>query len=174
MNEQSPHDRFRSKLNYFLSAGVGAFLIFFTLASVQWYRINGGLIETKFFPVFEYLTMDDWERNPTGQWSAVVTFEKFRPECVYVSGQIETVLGDLLDGDTKESTISFIGDTTPGNNRPTGVQQLDQRVQIDDPEFVPGTKFWGTVLHRCHSGSLTVTEFGPFIIGQNGPSVDRD
>lgn len=161
----------RKYINAFLIAGVSAFIISFTVASVQWYRLNQGWIETRFFPVFAYHSMDDWDRNATGQWSAVVTFEKFRPECVYVAGQIQTVLGDLPDGQIKESTISFIGDDTPGSNRNPGLQTLDRRVQIDDASFTPGTKFWGTVLHKCHPGSLTVTEFGPFIVGRDGPPV---
>jgi len=166
----SPTDRFRRNLNYFLTAGVGAFLIAFTAASIQWYRINSGLIETQFFPVFAYRSMDDWQRNSTGQWSAVVTYEKFRPECVYVSGQIQTVLGDLPTGVAKESTISFLGEAG-SDDHPVGLQTLDRRIQIDDPTFTPGTKFWGTTLHRCHDGALSVTEFGPFVIGQDGPPV---
>lgn len=164
-------DRFHKNLNYALIAGVGMFLIAFTFASIQWYRINGSMIETKFFPVFRYLSMDDWQMNDEGKWSTVVTFEKFRPECVFVSGQIQTVLGEIPGGDMKESTITYLGDTTPGSNRNPGVQTLDSRVQIDDPDFTPGTIFWGTVLHRCHPGSLTVTEFGPFVVGQDGPAL---
>lgn len=149
-----PSDKFHRNLNYALLAGVGMFLIAFTFASVQWYRINGSLIETKFFPVFTYLSMDDWQADDEGRWSAVVTFEKHRAECVYVSGQILTILGNLPDGEPKESTITIIGDDTPGSNRAIGLQRLDARFQIDDPTFVPGTKFWGNVIHRCHPGSF--------------------
>lgn len=165
-------EKFRRNLDYFLTAGVLAFLVSFTAASIQWYRINQGWIETTFFPVVQYEEFDDWQRNSAGQWSAVVTINKLRPECVYVSGQIQTVLGDFPDGEIKESTLSFIGDNSPGNTRPKGVQKLDKRVQIDDASFVPGTKFWGSVLHKCHDGNLTVTEFGPFVLGQDGPPVN--
>ena len=171
MTSSSPRETFHNRLNYVLAAGVGVFLIFFTTALLQWYRMAGGLIETKLFPVFEWVSIDDWQKNEKDQWSGVVTLEKFRPECVYLSGQAQTVLGYLPGDVVRESTITYVGDQTPGSNRATGVQTIDQRVQIDDPSFTPGTKFWGTVVHISHEGSLTVSELGPFLIGQNGPSV---
>lgn len=167
----SPADRFKSNLDKFLFAMVGAFLIAFAGATVQWYRMSSEQLETLLFPVFHYVSMDDWQETASGQWVAVVTVEKYRSECVYVKGQIPTVLGLLPSGEIKESTVSFVGDFTPGSNRNVGIQILDKGFQIDDPTFIPGTKFWGTALHRCHEGDLTVTNFGPFIVGQNGPAI---
>jgi hypothetical protein len=157
--------RFRRNLNVFLWTGVISFLIFFTMASLQWYRINSSAIETILYPVVKEYQFRDWQRDPQGSWSAMVFVDKVRPECIYVAHQIETVVGITPDGETVESTISYMGDKSPGSNRPIGLQRLDQRVRIDNPAFVKGTKFWGSVLHNCHEGLPTVTEYGPFTVG---------
>ena len=158
-------ENFRRNLNWFLALAASAFIISFTAATIQWYRINDTWIETYLFPVATDYSFTDWQEAPDGTWSAVVYMNKIRPECVYVSGQIETVLGTRPDGEVDESTVSYIGDKTPGNNRTVGFQRLDKRLRIDEPSFTKGTVFRGAVLHICTPGRYTVTIFGPFVVG---------
>lgn len=165
---------FRHKLDIFLTVGVMAFLIFFTAASVQWYRINDTWLESYLYPVTTDYSFTDWEEAADGTWSAVVYLNKRRSECVYVSGQIETVLGTKPDGVVDESTVSYIGDKTPGSNRVTGFQRLDNRFRIDEASFVKGTEFRGSVLHVCTPGRYSVTEFGPFTVGVDSVLPSRD
>lgn len=156
---------FRRKLDIFLTAGVLAFLIFFTAASVQWYRINDTWLESYFFPATTDYSFTDWAQASDETWSAIVYLNKRRSECVYVSGQIETVLGTRPDGIIEESSVSYVGDESPGSNRVTGYQRLDHRFRIDKASFVEGTTFRGSVLHVCTPGRYSVTEFGPFTVG---------
>lgn len=158
-------DNFRRNLNWFLLAGVGAFFISFTAASVQWYRINDSLLESYFYPVAKDYSFTDWQRGSDGTWSAVAYLDKVRDECVYLRGQIETVVGLMPDGSADESTVSYIGDKSPGGNRLPGYQRLDQRFRIDEASFVKGTVFRGAVIHICAPGRYTVTQFGPFVVG---------
>ena len=158
-------EAFRRGLNLFLVAGVGAFLISFTAASIQWYRINNVWLETYFYPVVKDYSFSNWQKAADGTWSAVVYINKVRPECVYVAGQVETVVGTTPDGEIEESTISYIGDKSPGSNRPGGYQRLDQRMRIDEPTFTEGTVFQGSVIHVCAPGRYAVSTFGPFTIG---------
>jgi len=155
----------RQTLNHLLTLGVVLFLISFTAATIQWYRINDTWVETYLFPVATDYSFTDWRLEPDGAWSAVVYLNKVRGECMYIKDQIETVLGTHPDGSVEESTISYIGDLTPGNNRKTGFQRLDDRLKIDKPSFIKGTVFKGSILHVCSPGRHTVTEFGPFIVG---------
>lgn len=160
---------FRRNLDWLLAAGVLAFIVSFTAASIQWYRINDNWIETYFFPAASDYSFTDWQEASDGTWSAVVYMNKLRPECVYVAGQIETVLGKTPRGVVDESTVSYVGDKTPGSNRTMGFQRLDNRLRIDEPSFVKGTVFTGSVLHICNPGRYTVTTFGPFVVGENSP-----
>lgn len=165
---------FRQKLDLFLTAGVLAFLISFTAASVQWYRINDTWLESYFFPVSTSYSFTDWQQADDLTWSAVAYLEKRRPECVYVSGQIETVLGTTPDGTVYESTVTYLGDMTPGSNRVVGFQRLDTRYRIDNPSFVKGTVFRGQVLHICTPGRYSVTTFGPFTVGVDSALPETD
>lgn len=161
----SATETFRRNLDYFLTVALSLFFIAFAVASVQWYRINGSMVETLLFPAVTDWTFKDWQLDDQGLWSAEVWVNKKRLECIYVKGQIETVLGHLPDGEPEESTVTHVGDTTPGSNRSLGYQKLDKRYLIDSPKFVKGTVFGGSILHRCHPGDLTVSMFGPFVVG---------
>ena len=158
-------DMFRRNLNLFIAAGLAAFFVSFTAASIQWYRINDNWLESYFYPVSTDYSFTNWQQAADGTWSAVVFITKVRPECVFVQSQIETVLGTIPNGEVRESTVSYVQDATPGGNRVTGFQRLDDRFRIDDPAFVEGTVFRGSVLHVCTPGRYTVTEFGPFTVG---------
>ncbi len=161
-------DVFRRYLSLFVRAMVYGFAVAVAALTIQWYTFNEQWVETNFYPVATDYTFTDWQKDDQGRWSAVVYMNKQRGECVFVKGQVETVIGTLPTGEVVESNVTHVGDTTFGGNRPPGYQRLDQRYQIDNPEIVEGTVFNGSVLHRCHGGNVTVTNFGPFTVGLNG------
>ena len=174
-------DRFRYWLNRYLLVAMLAFLLsagFFLNSLVAVYR---GDLESYFSPVFIDRTHVDWREEADGTWSAVLFLNKRRGACVYVRDQIETAVGLTPDGDAVESRIEYVADLTPGSNRPVGWQRLDARghfldpgtVTVPlhtrshflDPGIVEGTVLRGVVLHQCGSGTVTVTEWGPVIVG---------
>lgn len=158
-------DRFRYWLNRYLLVAMLAFLLsagFFLNSLVAVYR---GDLESYFSPVFIDRTHVDWREEADGTWSAVVFLNKRRGACVYVRDQIETAVGLTPDGEAVESRVEYQEDLTPGSNRPVGWQRLDARVHFLDPGIVRGTVLRGVVLHQCGSGNVTVTEWGPVVVG---------
>lgn len=162
-------DGFRRRVNIFTLASFIAFLICVILTGQNWYQMNSGKIETRFYPVVTNYTYRDWRQEPNGNWSAVVFIYKERPECVYIKEQIETVIGITPDGDPVEALVKYIDDPSPGSNRPAGWQRLDKRVELVSDKITQGTSIRGTLLHQCREGTATVSMYGPSIVGQNDP-----
>lgn len=160
-------DRFRYWLNRYLLAALAAFFLstgFLLTSLVSVYR---GDLESYFSPVFIDRTHIDWREESDGTWSAVVFLNKRRGACIYVRDQIETAVGLTPSGEAVESRIEYVEDRTPGSNRPVGWQRLDSRIHFLDPGIVAGTVLRGVVLHQCGNGSVTVTEWGPVVVGES-------
>ncbi len=165
---------FVRNLNLLITAALIMFLSgAFVLAS-QWIGSSGGWIESKFFPASKDHTFVNWVLDEeTHTWSADFYMNKQRPECLPVKGQIIALIGKLPRGTTARSSVSFTGKDGTTNlggtmNRVLGWQKIEKRFNIDNPDFVIGTIARGTIYYDCHEGSLTVTEFGPFVVGEDG------
>lgn len=163
-----PDARFRYWLNRYLAVALAAFLTSALILGNSLFTIYRGDLESRFAPVFVDRTHIDWRREADGSWSAVVFIYKRRGSCVYVKDQIETAIAVIPGGEIVEAPISYINDPTPGSNRPRGWQRLDSRVHFNSPEIVSGSILRGSVLHQCGGdGRLTVTEWGPVIVGED-------
>lgn len=160
-------ERFRYWLNRCLLVGMLAFLLSLGFLGNSLVSVYRGDLESYFSPVFVDRTHIDWRRNEDGTWSAVVFLNKRRGACVYLRDQIETAVGLTPEGEAVESRIEYVEDRTPGSNRPVGWQRLDARIHFLDPGIVEGTILRGVVLHQCGSGNVTVTEWGPVVVGVN-------
>lgn len=164
-----PNTKFSRNLNRVLTVAVIAFMVSFGITLNRWLALNQARFETFFFPAVEDFTFRDWQQEPDGTWSAIVWVYKARGECVYIPDQIVTYIGLTPAGETVETTFVSVGDTTPGNNRPDGWQRLDRRQKMNSPEFIPGTRFRGTIMHQCHDGLPTVSLVGEHIVGVDDP-----
>lgn len=163
---------FRRALNaVFVFACMGFFTGVFLVVQ-NWYDINKGALEARFFPVVTDYTHRDWKQQPNGNWSAVVFIYKRRAECVYVREQIETVVAITPSGESVEALIRYVDDPSPGSNRTTGWQRLDARVEFLNPQIVPGSVLRGQILHQCHEGLPTVSTYGPVVVGRDTPLPD--
>lgn len=158
--------------NLFLASATIAFFLSLMEVSRDWLEINRESLETRFFPVVTDWTFRDWEQNDEDHWTAVVWVNKRRAECIYVADQVVTVTAITEQGPV-EAAIRFIGDETPGNNRPTGWQRLDARLEIVSSKVDDGDPLKGQVLHRCHESTFpTVSPFGPVTVGVDMPWPD--
>lgn len=160
---------FRSALDRVLVVFGIIFLVSFGITLNRWMALNQPRFETVFYPAVTDFTFQDWRQEADGTWSAIVYMLKSRAECVYVKDQIVTYVGVTPSGEAVETTFTSMGDLTPGNNRAEGWQRLDDRQKLDSVAFVPGTKFWGAILHQCHDGLPTVSRLGDHTVGQDDP-----
>lgn len=149
-------------------AGIGFIVSSWVLGS-QYLSVNRNGFESRFFPPTVDWTFREWRQEPNGHWSAEVYFFKLRPECIYISDQIVTATFYTPHGEIGETGIAYVGDETPGNNRPDGWQRLDDRVEFLHPEITPGTVMRGNVIHQCHEGAPTVSGFRDVVVGQDMP-----
>ncbi len=158
--------KFRSRLNIYMILTLcmfGASCLFLMNSVLTMYQAD---IESRFLPVYTDRTHTEWRQEEDGSWSAIVFLNKRRSGCVYVRDQIETVVGVTPSGTVHEANIVYIGDRSPGSNRPGGWQQLDLRVMFDNPALVEGSIIRGSTLHQCHANQATVTSWGPVVIGE--------
>lgn len=161
--------KFRKRVNIYLMMTLVMFggSLFLTAHSI--FNIYRADLETLLFPVYTDRTHVAWERASDGTWSSVVFINKIRPGCIYVKEQKETVIAVTAAREIIEANLVYIGDRSPGSNRPQGWQQLDLRVRIDNPRVTRGSTIRGSTLHRCSDGPITVTEWGPAIVGIDEP-----
>lgn len=167
---------FRRVLNLVMLTAALTFVASITLVLHQYIVLNKSAFESYWFPPTEDWTFREWEQTEDGRWSAVVHFYKAREECIYLRDQIVTVTYQTPEGAYGEAAVEFLGDRTPGNNRPKGWQQIDRRLMFDSPKIVAGTLLTGAVLHQCHPGVPTVSGFTGVVVGNQmdwPPFVER-
>lgn len=162
--------RLHRLINLGLALAIALFGTFVFLVLNDLFYVKRASFEARFFPVMEDWTFRSWREDPeTGFWSAEVWGDKVRPECKFLPEQIITVVALLPDGDSLETTVRFVHDTTPGSSRPEGWQRLDDRMEFESARIEPETILRGAVLHKCRDGMPTVTAFGPVVVGQDMP-----
>lgn len=162
--------RVRRVINAILMTATFIFLASMAVIVQQYISLNREAFESRWFPPATDWTFRDWRVNERDQWEVVVYVFKARPECVYVPNQVTTLRFVTPEGRIGETRYNFEGDSTPGSNRTIGWQRLDDRIVISEPNLPEGTRFRGSVLHRCTNDSLpTASVFMGVIAGQDDP-----
>ena len=170
MSADEELDKVRRIINGILMTATFIFLASMAVIVQQYINLNREAFESRWFPPATDWTFRDWRVNDDDQWTVVVYVYKARPECVYVRGQVTTLRYVTPDGRIGETRYTFEGDTTPGNNRTLGWQRLDDNIVVEEQGLPEGTRFRGSILHRCTEDSLpTASTFQGVIAGQDDP-----